>query len=130
MKLKQLTIEQIRKNPAREYNGRIWDQEIDSLMKYKDVEFYVAEKQEGYDYDRFFSVYTLPDGFRVFNDFGYSSSLTSTGFVMVMIDSEGEVTTFPFMIDGKECRAAKTDKNRKKLAEISKNWGTIYTSVL
>jgi hypothetical protein len=130
MKLKQLTIEEIRNNPQRDYNGRIWDQKIDSLMKYKDLEFYVAEKQVGYDYDLFFSVYTLPDGFIVLNNFDYSSSLTSTGFVMVMIKKDGKVVTFPFLIDGEETIAAKTDHNRKQLAKMSKAMGTIYTDVL
>jgi hypothetical protein len=50
------------------------------LKGYKDVVFYIAPKDEHYSYDRYFVEYTLPEGLRLFSDFGYSGSITNGGF--------------------------------------------------
>lgn len=80
MKATILTTEQIRNCEGREYNPQIWDKNIDSMMKYTDVVFYHVAKGDGYDYDRYFVEYTLPEGLRLLKSFSYSSTLTNGGF--------------------------------------------------
>jgi hypothetical protein len=59
-------------------------------QNYKDVVFYHVPKGDGYDYDRYYVEYTLPEGLRLFSDFGYSGRLTSGGFYRL---DKFEVTT-------------------------------------
>lgn len=81
MKATILTTEQIRTCEGRNYNPHIWDKNIDRMLQsYSDVVFYHVPKGNGYDYDRYFVEYTLPEGLRLFGAFGYSGALTSGGF--------------------------------------------------
>jgi hypothetical protein len=80
MKATILTTEEIRNCDGRNYNPQIWNENIDRMSKYNDVVFYYVANGDGYDYDRYFVEYTLPEGVRLFKSFGYSSSLTSGGF--------------------------------------------------
>lgn len=80
MKAKILTTEQIRNCESRSYNPEIWDERIDSMGKYSDVVWYHVPKGDGYDYNRYYVEYTLPEGLRLFKSFGYSGSITSGGF--------------------------------------------------
>jgi hypothetical protein len=80
MKATILTTEQIRACEGKNYNPQIWDNNINRMLKYSDVVFYHVSKGDGYDYDRYFVEYTLPEGLRLFASFGYSSSLTSGDF--------------------------------------------------
>ena len=80
MKATILTTEEIRNCEGKNYNPQIWDENIDSMMKYTDVVFYHVPKGDGYDYNRYFVEYTLPEGLRLFKSFGYSGSITSGGF--------------------------------------------------
>lgn len=80
MKATILTTEQIRACEGRNYNPQIWDQNIDSMLKYSDVVFYHVPKGDGYEYNRYYVEYTLPEGLRLFKSFGYSGSITSGGF--------------------------------------------------
>ena len=80
MKATILTTEQIRECDGRNYNPQIWDKNIDNMLKYSDVVWYHVPKGDGYDYDRYFVEYTLPEGLRLFKSFGYSGSITSGGF--------------------------------------------------
>jgi hypothetical protein len=81
MKATIITTDEIRNSETRNYNPQIWDSNINRMVeRYKDVVFYHVPKGDGYDYDRYYVEYTLPDGLRLFSDFGYGSSLTSGGF--------------------------------------------------
>jgi len=96
MKATKITAEQLRNDDGREYNPQIWEQRVHSYSNYNDVQFYKVEKGNGYEYCRYFVVYTLPEGLRILNSFGYSSSLTSGGFQEAIItDASYE------MVDGK-----------------------------
>lgn len=76
-----LTTEEIRNCEGRDYNPSVWDKNIDRMLQnYSDVVFYHVPKGYGYDYDRYFVEYTLPEGLRLFGTFGYSGALTSGGF--------------------------------------------------
>ena len=76
-----LTTDEIRNCEGREYNPQTWETNIDRMVdNYKDVVFYHVAKGNGYDYDRYFVEYTLPEGLRLFGSFSYSNSITSGGF--------------------------------------------------
>jgi hypothetical protein len=76
-----LTTDEIRSCEGREYNPQSWETAIDRMVNnYKDVIFYHVPKGDGYDYDRYFVEYTLPEGLRLFGDFGYGGGITSGGF--------------------------------------------------
>ncbi len=81
----RLTEKEIKNDSIRDYNPSIWLQRIDSYKKFEDVEFYKIEKGNGYDYDRFFVSYTLPQGLRIFDKLSYSVSITNGGFDEVFI---------------------------------------------
>ena len=81
MKAQVLTTDQIRSCEGREYNPQTWEKNIDQMVsRYTDVVFYHVAKGDGYDYDRYFVEYTLPEGLRLFGDFGYGGGITSGGF--------------------------------------------------
>jgi len=81
MKATIITTEDLRNCDGRDYNPQVWESNINRMTQnYKDVVFYHVPKGDGYDYDRYYVEYTLPEGLRLFSDFGYGSSLTSGGF--------------------------------------------------
>jgi hypothetical protein len=81
MKATIITTEDLRNCDGRDYNPQVWETNINRMVtNYNDVVFYHVPKGEDYDYDRYYVEYTLPDGLRLFSDFGYGSSLTSGGF--------------------------------------------------
>jgi hypothetical protein len=81
MKATIITTDEIRNCDGRDYNPQVWESNIKRMVtNYKDVVFYHVPKGDGYDYDRYYVEYTLPEGLRLFSDFGYSGSLTSGGF--------------------------------------------------
>ena len=79
----RMTAEEVKKHSAREYNSQVWESNVDRMIdRYKDVEFYLADKGD-YEYDRFYVVYTLPEGLRLLNTFSYSGGISSRGFYQV-----------------------------------------------
>jgi hypothetical protein len=81
MKATIITTEDLRNCDGRDYNPQVWETNIKRMTQnYKDVVFYHVPKGDGYDYDRYYVEYTLPEGLRLFSDFGYGGSLTSGGF--------------------------------------------------
>lgn len=85
MKAIRLTAEQMKKDDGREYHPHIWEEGVKRMMKYKNVEFFKVAKGDGYDYDRHFVAYTLPEGLRLFKRFGYSDSISNGGFAEALI---------------------------------------------
>jgi hypothetical protein len=103
----KMTAEQVKADTAREYNQQVWEQNVNRYSKYDDVQFYKVSKDDVYAYDRFFVVYTLPEGLRLLADFGYSSSLTSGGFYMafisdmdILVDDNGDIVSYNTLEDG------------------------------
>lgn len=81
MTAKKLTIDEIRNDEKRNYNSSFWDKSIDEMINsFADVVFYLVKKGNGYDYDRHFVEYTLPEGLRLFSSFGYGGSISNGGF--------------------------------------------------
>lgn len=129
MKLKPLTKEEIINHPTREYNPLAWEDRINRMDKFKDCQFYIAER-DFYEYDRFYATYTIPEGLRLLNSISYSSSLTNNGFRKVHINSEtGEVTVTKFKdATGKEGYAENDLPNRYKIAKECKEFGIIVST--
>jgi hypothetical protein len=103
----RMTAEAVKADSARDYNPSIWERNVDSYSKYSDVEFYKVNRDEIYGYDRFYVVYTLPEGLRLLSDFGYSSSLTSGGFYLAYIltmdmeiDDNGSIVSCTMLEEG------------------------------
>jgi hypothetical protein len=81
MKATIITTEDLRQCDGRNYNAQVWESNIDRMLKgYKDVVFYIVPKGDGYDYDRYFVEYTLPEGLRLFDSFGYGGGISNGGF--------------------------------------------------
>lgn len=146
MKATKLTAEQLRVDDGREYNPTIWEQKIDSYSKYSDVQFYKVNRGDGYEYDRYFVSYTLPEGLRLLNTFGYSSSITNGGFQEAVITDFDIENMKPFENDqvaifGHKVRVDDGNGNiveswinttpaaREWMTQRSKQFGCIYTKL-
>jgi hypothetical protein len=146
MKATKITAEQLKNDEAREYNPQVWERKVDSYSKYNDVQFYKVEKGNGYDYCRYFVVYTLPEGLRLLNTFSYSSSITNGGFQEAIITEasyeivDGKLITTDFPEgeveikgrkfkdeDGKECWINTSEEARRWMTERSNKFGSIFT---
>lgn len=81
MKATIITTEDLRNCEGRNYNPQAWEDNINRMTEScKDVAFYHVPKGDGYEYDRYYVEYTLPEGLRLFSSFGYGSGLTNGGF--------------------------------------------------
>ena len=145
MKAVKLTAEQLRNDNGREYNPQIWEKNINNYTsKYSDVHFFKVCRGNGYDYDRYFVVYTLPSGLRLFNSFGYSASITNGGFQGVFINTfdietmkvydNDEVHITPFRYKTKDDNGNLVDswlnnsqEAREWMTDMSKRFGSIFT---
>ena len=143
-----MTAEQVKADSAREYNQQVWEQNVNRYSKYDDVQFYKVCRDEVYAYDRFFVVYTLPEGLRLLGDFGYSSSLTNGGFFMafistmdVLVDDNGDIVEYKMLepnnvyiktskvrvSDGEYATLATNPAARKFMTQRSKSFNQIWT---
>jgi hypothetical protein len=142
----RMTIEQMRNDEAREYNQSVWNESIDRLLKYSDVEFFKVDADECFSYSRFYVVYTLETGLRLLNDFSYSSAITSGGFYNAYV-LEGNIVDgkFTWFEDGKvllktmkvrgtnekgeevETAIGTHKEAREYMTETSKKYGSVYT---
>ena len=101
------------------YNISIWNKRVNDYLKFKNVQFYYADKVAGvYDYKRFFVSYITPENLFFFNEFNaFSASLTNNGFCKVSIDENGDVHTELFKsAAGKEGYAENCKENRRLFA--------------
>lgn len=128
LQLTELTEQEIR-NENREYNAAEWDKVINRAMQMKDCKFYKATPQRGYGYTRYFAVYEIPEGIRLFQSISYSSSLTSNGFVEIEISDTGEASSrlvkFP---DGLTGRVKNNNWGRHFMAVRTQTEGRIYSN--
>jgi hypothetical protein len=144
----KMTAEQVKADSKREYNPQIWEQKVDSYGKYENVQFFKISKDDIYSYDRFFVVYTLPEGLRLLSDFGYSSSLTNGGFypafistLEIILDDNGDIAEYKMLEDGhvyikinkiitsegENVAMNNTPAARKYMIERTKSYGQIWT---
>ena len=143
VKATRLTADQMKADSGREYNPSIWEGKVNRISHFSDVQFFRVEKGDGYEYERYFVAYTLPEGLRLLNTFGYSSSITSGGFEEAFILEgeirnnvweqypENEVTIFTQGFrageDEQRHRINTTPEARKWMRERSEKHGMIFT---
>lgn len=102
-----LTTDEIRNCDGRNYNPESWDKMVDRMVnKYKDVVFYYVPEGDGYDYDRYFVEYTLPEGLRLFGSFSYGGGITNGGFYRLdkypmTYDGKTNLNVHQLFVDGK-----------------------------
>lgn len=126
--VKEITQDQIRKE-GREYNAYEWDKIIDRFYKYKGCKFYIATPQNGYDYERYFAIYEIPEGLILFHQISYHSSLSNNGFCRIVINADGIVSRVLLKdINGKEGYCTNNKQNRKILAKSSQIFGAIFSN--
>lgn len=139
----RMNAEQVKADAKREYNPSSWEQIVDGYSKYSDVEFYKVEEGNGYEYTRFYVVYTLPEGLRLLNTLSYSSGITSGGFYMAYIremdnnyqwyaDGQVELVTRKVTFknengESEEGQIGTTKEARKWMIERSKEYQQIFT---
>lgn len=86
-----LTPEEIINDEINSYNPYIWEKNINNYLKYKNVTFFKVAKGNGYEYDRFYVIYTLPEGLTLLQSVSYSSSITAGGFYEYLISYNFEL---------------------------------------
>jgi len=147
---KLMTADEVKSDDMKEYNEREWIKVVDRYLTYKDVQFYKVDRDEVFSYDRFFVVYTIPEGLRLMASMGYSSSLSSGGFAMVDMtnieiydtdDADPKNWVIKHLPDGyvhiiirkfnspngEQVRLNNSREARKFMIEGSTKYGTIYT---
>lgn len=84
------------------YNPSIWKKSVERYAKMQNVQFYRADKDELYSYQRFFVSYEL-DGMSILKQWNaFSSTLTNNGFRTAFI-IDGEIFTKAFGQNGELC---------------------------
>lgn len=128
LQVQPLTEAEIR-SENREYNERVWDETITRYAKYKGAKFYVARKQRGYDYDRYFVKYEIEDGIIFFKSVSYSSCISNNGFCRIIIEADKFVyRSFLPCTNGKFGRVENNKESRLIMARNSQNAGVIYSN--
>lgn len=143
MRAIRLTAEQMKKDDGREYNPAIWEENVNDYMAYKDVQFFKVAKGDGYEYDRHFVVYTLPEGLRLMRRFSYSDGISSGGFAEAWImefrlTSDMQIEYFPegeveieirqvLGANGEMGRFNNSPEARAYMTERSERFGQVWT---
>ena len=116
--VRKITAEEAKNNDMRNYNPQIWETNINRLVEgYKNVEFYLREKDDVYQYPRMYAEYTLHEGLRLWSEVQYGGSLTNGGFYrldkfQVTADGRDTMDILKMFQEGDEERA------KELLAEI------------
>ena len=145
-----MTADEVKADDMKAYNEREWIKVVDRYLTYKDVQFYKVDRCQVYSYDRFFVVYTIPEGLRLMGALSYSSCIHNGGFAMVNISTieiyntedadpnnwvikhlpEGYVNIMTQLFnspEGKQVRLNTSREARDWMIERSVKYGTIYT---
>lgn len=110
----RISVEEMLNRSEKSYNPKEWERKVNSYALLPKAQFYVAEKNDAYQYARFYISYIF-NGIYFFSEFhGFMSSLSSNGFCKVQISSDGEVYKSLFASkDGKEVYAENCEANRE-----------------
>lgn len=127
-----LTTDEIRNCDGREYNPESWDKMVDRMVsKYKDVIFYYVPSGDGYDYDRYFVEYILPEGLRLFGSFSYGSGITDGGFYrldkyQMTDDGQTNLNAHQLFVDGKIDEATELLKRLNESKVVRLTYGKFH----
>jgi hypothetical protein len=127
VKVKAITHAEMLNHPAKAYNQSEWEKRVKWRIANPDVQFYVAERDELYSYDRFYVTYRLPEGLLILSEFSpYSSSLTNNGFKRAtIVDGEIHINGWG---PGNMSGIKNTPDGRKWLVENVCSQGVMVTS--
>jgi hypothetical protein len=116
LKVTPITVEEMLARPEQDYNASIWKRRVLDYAGMKNIQFYVTEKGNGYDYTRFWASYWTNDGLFLFSSFSaFSACLHNGGFCKVIIRPDGVVEKFMFKnAAGKEGYADNCAANRNQ----------------
>jgi hypothetical protein len=78
----EVTIDQVKASPRREYNPYEWNKKIDRYASYPECRFFYDEKA-----DEHFAIY-VADGIRFMQTIEYSSMLSSSGLQVGYVTNE------------------------------------------
>ena len=126
-KVTRISEEQARNNDLNNYNFNVWNNKINSILKFEDVEFFFNEQD-----NEMYVEYTISEGIRLWAELTYHSMLTSGGFY--------RLDRFPITEDGKDTMDAielmKEGKEQEYLAimdamqdtpHFEVSYGTFFT---
>lgn len=128
MNLTPLTIDEMLNHPAKEYNPKIWKDNI-ALYAKGEYQFYVIPANEIYSYDRFFVTYQIEAGIIFFSAFGYGLGLNNNGFIKVRIENN-ILTKEQIEVNGQKGTLKNDKAGRRWMATQSKNYGTIFSNCI
>jgi len=111
MKLSLLSVDEMLNRPEKGFNPQIWKERINRLKDFEKIQFYVIESDKVYSYARFYASYII-NGLYLFNEVGYSCSLTNNGFCKVQIDEQGNLYKDLFVIGDKTGYAENCETNK------------------
>ena len=123
LNLAPVTTEFVIAHEMGEYNPVSWKQKVLSYASYTGSQFYCSG--EG-DSTRFFVLYTLEDGTRLFSPFTFSSSLSNNGFSLITLDDTC-ITVTGFGESGTQV-VKNTPAGRSWMATASKTKSLIFSN--
>jgi hypothetical protein len=134
MNASKMTIDQVLNNEQNSYNVTEWTKKVNRFASFKNVQFYLVPKGNGYDYERFFVSYQIPEGINFFASFGYSSSLTNNSFCVVFVrdtaKNEVSIQTSEITVGEKTGRIGNNPHGRKFMVKQTQTLGTIFSNEL
>jgi hypothetical protein len=99
----EVTIEQVKASPRREYNPYEWNRKVDRYASYPECRFYYDEATKEY-----FAIY-VAQGIRFMQTIEYSSMLSSSGLQVGYVNED----TIQFNLYSNGHSIEKTESNRQ-----------------
>lgn len=83
--LTKVTADKAKESSEREYNPQVWERNVDSYLKYKNVQFF--QKING----KFIVLYEIPEGLILVQAVSYHSTISNAGFLQCLfVDCDSE----------------------------------------
>jgi hypothetical protein len=113
LKVTKVSLDEMMTRPEKEYNPAIWEAKVKRMFTYPKIQFYVIEKDNVFQYARFYASY-IADGIYFFSEWNaFMASLTDRGFCAVNIKEDGTVVKTLFRdASGKEGYVSNDKHNR------------------
>lgn len=128
IKLKEVSAQDMLNNEAEAaYNPTEWKKGVTRMAQLKNIKFYEAEKNEYYQYARFYVSYSLPEGLNIFANWSpFISSITNNGFKRVILIN-GEIVVNGFGPQGDKAIKNNTE-GRRFLSENFCQFGVMVSN--
>lgn len=126
LNLIKMSAEEVMINDINQYNEKEWIKKVKGYEKYNPT-FYMAPKNEVYNYTRFFVTYTH-EGINFLGQLSYSSSLSNAGFKLVNINQENGSIEVTGIGEENVAMFPNNDAARAIMAKSSQGFGMIFTN--